>query len=76
MITTGTVRALSDAALADRYAVSYQLVVAAYRTGSEPDAHVSADFSTLSDEQIRRLIERKERAYQYYAARGNRNPRA
>jgi hypothetical protein len=76
MITTGTVRALSDAALADRYAASYQLVVSAKLAGKELDANVSADFATLSDEQIRRLIERKERAYQYYAARGNRNPRA
>jgi hypothetical protein len=75
MITTETVRALSDAALADEYAASYQLVVAAYRTGWEIYPDLAAAFDVICGEQIRRLIERQERAREYRAARGKFGPR-
>jgi hypothetical protein len=70
MITTGTVRALSDAALSIRYTVAYKALGEIYRAGSEPDAELAADFDAISGEQIRRLIQRQERAREYRAARG------
>ena len=75
MITAGTARALSDSALSDRYAVAHKEIVAAYRAGSEPDAELAADFEVISEEQVRRFIERQERAREYRAARGNFGPR-
>lgn len=75
MITTGAVRALSFAALSTRYTVAHTQLVAAYRAGSEPDADLAADYESITDELIRRLTERQERAREYRAARGNFGPR-
>ena len=70
MITPGTVHALSFSALSTRYTVAHAAIVAAYRAGLEPDAELAADYESISEALIRRLIERKERAREYRAARG------
>jgi len=75
MITAGTVRALSDAALSIRYTVAYKEMGEVYRAGSEPDADLAAAFDVICGEQIRRLIERQERAREYRAARCKFGPR-
>jgi hypothetical protein len=67
MITAGTVRALSDPALSSRYRVALKELHAAYREGALVSTELSDDFDHLCTEQIRRLIERRERAREYRA---------